>query len=182
MELPNTNIALTYSTAPRPPLAHGLGAEPSFPPRSDTHQPQHQASQLGSSKEAASLKHPPLFSFPDRRLVFEPSAHIPEEDILLTHRTDAPRVGMLPKQTAPCQHLLTLVLWGHLWLSRQPFWHRLMMLPSRAGGSCYVDAPKRESESRSLRAPEHSEDPQGDPRRAGVLGQGASGPGPVMWF
>lgn len=38
-----------------------------------------------------------------------------------------------------------------------------------------------ESEPRSLRAPEHSEHPK-ETRRAGVLGRGASGPGPVMWF
>jgi len=119
MELPNTSIALTYSTAPRPPLARRFAAEPSFPPSSDTHQPEHQASQLGSSKEAASLKRPPLFPFLDRRLLFEPSAHVPQEDILLTHRIDAPWAGMLPKQTAPCQHLLTLVLRGHPWLKNE---------------------------------------------------------------
>lgn len=57
MELPNTNTALTYGSAPRPPLA----AEPGFPLSADIHQPEHQASQLGSSKEAASLKHAPVF-------------------------------------------------------------------------------------------------------------------------
>lgn len=115
MELPNTNTALTYGSAPRPPLA----AEPGFPPSADTHQPEHQASQLGSREEAASLKHAPLFSFPDRRLVFEPSAHVPEEDILPTHRTDAPWAEKLPKQTVSCQLLLTLVLWDHPWLRNE---------------------------------------------------------------
>lgn len=115
MELPNTNTALTYGSAPRPPLA----AEPGFPLSADIHQPEHQASQLGSSKEAASLKHAPLFSFLGRRLVFEPSAHVPEEDILPTHRTDAPRAEMLPKRTASCQLLLTLVLWDRPWLRNE---------------------------------------------------------------
>lgn len=43
-----------------------------------------------------------------------------------------------------------------------------------------MDAPVRESEPRLLRAPEHSEHPK-ETRRAGVLGQGVSGPGAATW-